>query len=74
MNIKDLRKETRFLVDIYVLKTMIYCRNRVSQFGCVSPDIDRNLMLMATISEIYINNFTKYWLFFSSSIKMSCTP
>ena len=27
--------ETGFLVDIYVLKTMIYCRNRVF---CVSPE------------------------------------
>ena len=27
--------ETGFLVDIYVLKTMIYCLNRVF---CVSPD------------------------------------
>ena len=35
---QDLRRQTPqtgFIVDIYVLKTMIYCRNR---FFCVSPE------------------------------------
>ncbi len=38
LNNQDLRRQTpqaRFLVDIYVLKTMIYCQNLVF---CVSPD------------------------------------
>ena len=43
LNIKqDLRRQTpqtRFIVDTYVLKTMIYCQNLVF---CVSPDKLKN--------------------------------